>query len=362
MGSFLDNPALAPIRDLMLDPEVSEIMINGPRQVYIERRGRMQPHPLKFADAEQLRRLIEILLRPTGRAVSSATPFADFRLPDGSRGNVVIPPLALDGPVVTIRKFTRHLATVTDLIEAGTICERMAVLLAAAVKGRANIIFSGAAGTGKTTTLGIFSRYIPADERIITIEDTAELQLQQDHVVRLECRRANLEGKGEVTLADLLKNSLRMRPTRIIVGEVRGEEAMDMLQAIATGHQGCLAVLHASSPVDAVSRLEMLALARGLMLPLWAIHKQIASAIDVIVQHEQLADGSRKITHVTEVAGVEDERVVLRDIFHYRRIGADSSGREIGEWKCTGVRPGFLEKCRKRGVTVADAVLAEGTA
>ncbi len=357
---FLDHPALEPIRGLLLDPEVTEIMINGPSRVFVERHGVMEPYPLELGNEQQLQLLIGALLRPTGRSVSASAPYVDFRLPDGSRGNVIISPLAVDGPAVTIRKFTRQLTKAADLIRVGTLSKRMAHLLGAAVKGRANIIFSGATGSGKTTTLQILSRYIPESERIITIEDTAELNLQQQHVVRLECRRANVEGKGGVTLSQLLRNALRMRPTRIIVGEIRGEEAVDMLQAISSGHEGCLAVLHASSPLDAVSRLEMMSLSRGLMLPLWAIHKQIAAAIDLIVQHDQLADGTRKITRITECAGAENDRVVLRDLFAYRRLRADEAGREIGEWISSGGEPQFLRKLQKMGFTIPPEVYAEG--
>jgi len=356
---YLDHPGLAPIRRLLEDPAVTEIMVNGPGRVYAERGGKMQPVEVALTD-QTLERLIGGLLQPSGRSVSASSPYVDFRLPDGSRGNVVIPPLALDGPAITIRKFTRSLATVADLIRAGTLSRRMGHLLAAAVKGRANILFSGATGTGKTTTLNILSRYIPEDERIVTIEDTAELALQQQHVVRLECRPSNIEGKGAVTLAHLLRNALRMRPTRIIVGEVRGEEAVDMLQAIASGHQGCLAVLHASTPVDAVSRLEMMALERRLMLPLWAIHKQIDAAGDLIVQHEFRPDGSRRISHITQCAGLEDERVLLEDLFRYRRTGADPAGRETGEWASAGHRPRFLDKLQARGLTIPDDVYAQG--
>ena len=358
---FLDHPALEPIRGLLLDPEVTEIMINGPSRVFVERHGVMEPYPLELGNEQQLQLLIGALLRPTGRSVSASAPYVDFRLPDGSRGNVIISPLAVDGPAVTIRKFTRQLTKAADLIRVGTLSKRMAHLLGAAVKGRANIIFSGATGSGKTTTLQILSRYIPESERIITIEDTAELNLQQQHVVRLECRRANVEGKGGVTLSQLLRNALRMRPTRIIVGEIRGEEAVDMLQAISSGHEGCLAVLHASSPLDAVSRLEMMSLSRGLMLPLWAIHKQIAAAIDLIVQHDQLADGTRKITRITECAGAENDRVVLRDLFAYRRLRADEAGREIGEWISSGGEPQFLRKLQKMGFTIPPEVYAEGS-
>ncbi len=344
------NPALGPIGELMADPDITEIMINGSEQVYVERAGLMELTDVRFDDEDDLRRLVEVLLRPTGRSVSSATPYADFRLADGSRGNVVIPPIALNGPVVTIRKFTKTLTGIADLIAAGTLSRQMAQLLGAAVAARANIIFSGATGTGKTTTLAILSRHIPETERIITIEDTAELNLQQRHVVRMECRRANLEGRGEVTMSELVRNCLRMRPTRIIVGEIRGAEAVDMLQAISSGHEGCLAVLHASSPVDAVSRLEMMSLSRGLMLPLWAVHKQIASAIDLVVQHDLLIDGTRKITRITELAGVEGDRIALTDLFTYERQGANQLGREVGKWTCSGKRPRFASKCEKLGV------------
>ena len=356
---FIDHPGLAPVRHLLEDGQVTEIMINGPERAYVERGGRMEPVALDLTDAT-LDRLIQALLMPSGRTVSASSPYVDFRLPDGSRGNVVLPPLAVDGPAVTIRKFTRSLATVADLLKAGTLSRRMGHLLAAAVTGRANILFAGATGTGKTTTLNILSRYIPEGERIVTIEDTAELALQQQHVVRLECRGANVEGKGAVTLADLLRNTLRMRPTRIIVGEIRGAEALDMLQAIASGHQGCLAVLHASSPLDAVSRLEMMVLARGLMLPLWAIHRQIDGAVDLIVQHAMRPDGSRRITHITQCAGVEDDRVVLEDLFAYHRTGADDTGRETGEWVASGTRPRFLDRLARMGLTIPEDVYADG--
>ena len=358
---FLDHPAIEPIRALMDDPEVTEIMINGPEMVFVERRGVMQQAPLKFRDEQQLNLLVAALLQTMGRTVSASAPFVDFRLPDGSRGNVTIPPVALNGPVVTLRRFTKTLTKMSDLIRVGTISKRMAHLLGVAVKGRANIIFAGATGTGKTTTLAILSHYIPETERIITIEDTAELQLQQKHVVRLECRQANIEGKGAITLSHLVRNALRMRPTRIIVGEIRGDEAVDMLQAILSGHEGCLAVLHASSPTDAVCRLEMMSLARGLMLPLWAIHQQIASAIDLVVQHEFLADGTRKITRITELAGVEGDHIALKDLFAYRRTGTAENGREKGEWISGGSKPRFLSKCEKRGFTLPPEVYAAGT-
>jgi pilus assembly protein CpaF len=357
---FLDHPALEPIRPLMLDSAVTEIMINGPSQVYVERQGLMQPDALVFKDDRQLDLVVAALLQFSGRTVSASQPYVDFRLPDGSRGNVVIPPLALNGAVVTIRKFTKTVTTPADLVRVRTLSKRMAQLLAAAVRGRANIIFSGATGTGKTTALAILSRYIPDTERIITIEDTAELQLPQKHVVRMECRQANVEGKGAITLAHLVRNALRMRPTRIIVGEIRGDEAVDMLQAIASGHQGCLAVLHASTPLDAISRLELMSLSRGLLLPLWAVHRQIAGAIDLIVQHDFAGDGTRKISRITEVAGVEGDHVVLRDLFAYQRRGVDAAGREVGQWVADGGKPRFLTKCEKMGFTLPAEVYAGG--
>lgn len=357
---YLEHPALEPIRPLLEDSAITEIMINGPSTVFVERGGRMELHGLEFADIGQLDFLVATLLQFSNRTVTSSQPYVDFRLPDGSRGNVIIPPLALNGPVVTIRKFTKTVTTPGDLIRVRTCSKRMAQVLAAAVRGRANLIFSGATGTGKTTTLAIFSRYIPETERIITIEDTAELHLPQRHVVRLECRQANVEGKGAVTIAHLVRNALRMRPTRIIVGEIRGDEAVDMLQAIASGHQGCLAVLHASSPVDAISRLELMLLSRGLLLPLWAVHRQIAGAIDIIVQHEFASDGTRRITRITEVEGFKDDRVSLRDLFAYQRLGADPSGREIGQWECSGGRPRFLAKCQKLGFTLPGEVFEAG--
>lgn len=349
---FLDHPAVAPIRALMIDPHITEIMINGPDEVFVERDGVMQLAGVQFKGVEALQAMIDLILRPSRRTVSSKMPYTDFRLPDGSRGNVIIHPLALKGPVVTIRKLTRNLMSPADLVLARSLSEEMARLLAVAVKARANILFSGAAGTGKTTAVNIFSRYIPESERIITIEDTIELQFQQRHVVQLEARRPNLEGKGEVTLSDLFRNALRMRPTRIIVGEVRGPEAVDMIQAISSGHEGCMAVVHASSPLDAISRLEMMSLSRGLMLPLWAIHKQIAAAIDLIVQLEQRPDGSRRITRLTDVSGVENDEIILRDLYQYQRTGVDSHGYEIGDWIRSNIRPRFWDKVEDRGVTV----------
>jgi pilus assembly protein CpaF len=353
--AYLKNPATQPIRAFLQDPTVTEIMINGPAQIYVEREGVMQKTTARFRNVSELKVLIQVLLQPTGREVSAASPFEDFRLPDGTRGNVILPPLALNGPVVTLRKALGSVATVAELLRRGTLDNRMGHLLIAAIRARGNIVFAGATGTGKTTTLGIFAQYIPDSERIITIEDTAELHFKQPHVVRLECRRANLEGRGEITLANLVKNSLRMRPTRIIVGEIRGDEAVDMIQAIISGHHGCLAVVHAASPEDTIFRLETMLLSRGLLLPLWAIHMQIASAIDLVVQHEMLPDGGRKITRITEVTGVRDDQVALHDLFQYRRHEGG------GEWFCDGVKPRIADKCERMGVPLPAEVYAEGT-
>jgi len=358
---FYDFPAVKPIRHLLIDPEVTEIMINGHGEVFVERGGKMVLDEMKFDSDDQVRMLIDRLVEPTGRSISTAAPFVDFRLPDGARANAVVPPVAVGGPALTIRKFTGALTRVKHLIERRTLSRRMAELLCAAVRARLNIIFSGATGTGKTTTLSILSSAIAESERVITIEDTAELDLKgKKNVVSLQARPPNAEGKGEIVLSQLVRNALRMRPTRIIMGETRGDEAVDMLNAIATGHDGCLAVIHASSPLDAVSRLEMMSLSRGLLLPLWAIHKQIASAIDLIVQHEMLGDGTRRITHVTQVCGVQDEQIALHDIFEYRRRGRDADGREVGQWMCNGVEGDFLTRFEKFGLTIPARVLEVG--
>jgi len=358
--SLFDQPGIAPIRHLLLDSEVTELMINGTDQVYVERGGKFVLEPMKFTSTRQLEFLIESLLRPSNRAVDTANPYVDFRLPDGSRVNVIIPPLSIDGPAITIRKFTKTLATMADLIKIGTLSERMARLMYVAILGRLNILFCGATGTGKTTTLNILSRYIPDSERIITIEDTAELDLQKPHVVRLECRPPTVEGTGKVALGDLLRNALRMRPTRIIVGEVRGDEAIEMLGAISSGHEGCLAVLHASSPRDAISRLEMMVMSRGLMIPLWAVHQQIAGALDLIVQHEFLPDGSRKITHISEVTHGPENSVELRHLFEHHFDSVDDTGKVVGHWTCSGLEPDFLVKLDKRNVELPKGLFKPG--
>lgn len=359
---MLDLPAIAPIRPLLEDPDVTEIMINGPKQVYVERKGTMELSPLHFRDENALRFLVETIVGPTGRSVNESTPYVDFRLEDGSRVNVILPPVALGGATVTIRKFTATLKGIADLVGVGTLTARMADFLVGAIKARLNILFAGATGTGKTTTLSILSSAIAEGERIITIEDTAELELLQSHVVTLQCRQPNMEGEGEITLGDLFKNCLRMRPSRILVGEIRGEEALDMIQAMTSGHDGCLGVLHAGTPQDAISRLEMMAMSRGLMLPLWAIHKQLATGLDLILQHELLPDGSRKITHITDVCGVEGDHVQLQDIFRFEHGGRDGSGRQLGGWTCSGVEPSFMHKFHKHGIELPAGTLESGRA
>lgn len=359
---LFDAPGVQPIKHLLLDPEISEIMINGPQRLFVERRGVMQEQSPVFRSSQQIEVLIENLAAHTGRAVTVRSPFVDFRLPDGSRVNVVINPIAIDGPVVTIRKATRSLQRVEDLVERGTLTQRMAYFLYMAIAAKLNVVFSGGTATGKTTLLGLLSAYIPEGERIVVIEDTAELELRQPHVVRMECRPPNIEGAGGITLADLLKNSMRMRPTRIILGEIRSGEAFEMLNAMTSGHDGCLAVLHAGSPAHAVSRLEMMVLTRGLALPVWAIRRQIASALHLVVQLELLTDGSRRVTHISEVAGVEGDEVAVADIYEYRLASPDEGGgATAGDFRCTGREPSFMDKLvRVGGADRVAAVLEPG--
>ncbi|MCM8787602.1 MAG: CpaF family protein [Candidatus Omnitrophica bacterium] len=341
-----------PLKKLMEDPNVTEIMINGYSKVYVEKDGKKTPTDIAFDDETHLRHIIEKMLLPTGRRVDESYPFVDFSLKDGSRVNVIIPPLSVGGTTVTIRKFLRTINQIEDLVNLGTIDMRMAKFLVSCIKAKINILFSGATGSGKTTTLEVLSQYISPSERIIVIEDTLELTLRQDHVVRLLTRPPNIEGKGEITIRDLFINTLRMRPTRIILGEVRGAEAMDYLQALNSGHKGCLAVIHASTPTDALTRLETMALYAGLYMPVWAIRKQIASGLELIVQHEQLIDGSRKITYITEVEDVlSGEEVVLRDIFRYEIEGLDKDGKVKGAFRAKNV-PTFLHLFKKKGIEV----------
>ncbi|SDS42811.1 CpaF family protein [Agrococcus carbonis] len=348
-----DVLGLGPLQRLMDDPSVTEIMVNGPDNVYVERGGKLTRAAVRFTSEEQLRRVIERIVTRIGRRIDESSPMVDARLEDGSRVNAVIPPLAFSGSTLTIRRFSTDPFKVPDLIRFGTLTVQMAHLLQACVEGKLNIIVSGGTGTGKTTLLNVLSSFIPPQERIITIEDAVELQLQQEHLVRLESRPRNTEGKGEVTIRDLVRNSLRMRPDRIVVGEVRGGETLDMLQAMNTGHDGSLSTVHANSPRDAVARLETLVLMAGMELPLRAIREQIASAVDVIVQLTRLRDGSRRVTAVTEVVGMEGQIVTLQDVFVFDfAAGQDANGRFLGSPIATGVRPKFTERLHDLGVSL----------
>lgn len=339
-----------PINPLIHDSSVSEIMVNGPDQVYVEKKGRLTLSDVTFKDEQHVMHVIEKIVAPLGRRIDESSPMVDARLPNGSRVNVIIPPLALNGPTITIRKFSEKPYTVKDLINFGTITPNIAMFLKACVESRLNIVVSGGTGSGKTTTLNVISSFIPDDERIVTIEDAAEIQLRQEHVVRLETRPPNIEGKGAITIRDLVRNSLRMRPDRIVVGEVRSGEALDMLQAMNTGHDGSLTTGHANTPRDMVARLETMVLMAGMELPVRAIREQIASAVDLIVQQSRLKDGSRKITHITEVVGMEGDIITLQDIFVYKQKGKDENGKMMGDVVPTGIKPKFFDKFDKAGV------------
>jgi len=341
-----------PITPLLNDPEINEVMVNGPDQVYVERHGKLELSDITFRDNDHLFHIIERIVAPLGRRIDESSPMVDARLPNGSRVNIIIPPLALNGPTITIRKFSDNPYTVNDLIRFGTMTAEVAQFLKACVEARLNIIVSGGTGSGKTTTLNVISSFIPSDERIVTIEDAAELQLKQNHIVRLETRPPNVEGKGAVSIRDLVRNSLRMRPDRIIVGEVRSGEALDMLQAMNTGHDGSLTTAHANSPRDILSRLETMVLMSGMDLPVRAIREQISSAIDLIVQQTRLKDGSRKITYITEVSGMEGDVITLQDIFVNKEEGLDNTGRVKGRLMPTGLKPGFMDKLLKTGVVL----------
>jgi pilus assembly protein CpaF len=351
-----DVTGYGPINPLLQDPEVSEVMVNGPFMVYVEKGGKVQLTDIKFRDNEQVMHVIEKIVSPLGRRIDESSPMVDARLPDGSRVNAIIPPLALNGPTITIRKFSRDPLTIENLIGFGTVTNEMAIFLEACVKARLNIFISGGTGSGKTTTLNVLSTFIPNDERILTIEDAAELQLCQDHVVSLESRPANMEGKGAVTIRDLVKNSLRMRPERIVIGEVRGGEALDMLSAMNTGHDGSLATGHANSPRDMIARLETMVLMAGMELPVKAIRQQIAGAIDLIVQQTRLKDGSRKIVNITEVQDLEGDVVVLQDIFNYTQKGLDNNGKVIGKMVATGIRPKFYDRLEASGIHIPASI------
>ena len=346
-----------PLQRLLDDPAVTEIMVNRMDQIYVERKGKLTLTESRFSSEEHLRKVIERIVSKVGRRIDESSPLVDARLEDGSRVNAVIPPLAVGGSSLTIRKFSKTPLTVRNLIDFGTLTPEMAELLNACVKAKLNIIVSGGTGTGKTTLLNVLSSFLPHDERIVTIEDAVELQIQQDHVVRLESRPQNIEGKGEISIRDLVRNSLRMRPDRIVVGEVRGGECLDMLQAMNTGHDGSISTVHANSPRDAIARLETLVLMAGMDLPLRAVREQVASAVNLIVHISRLRDGSRRVTHITEVQGMEGDIVTLQDAFVFDyAAGVDSSGRFLGKPIPTGVRPRFTDRFAELGISVSPAV------
>ncbi len=355
-----DITGLGPLEDLLAEPDISEIMVNGPRQIYVERKGKLQKVPTTFLNEEHAQRIIDRIIAPLGRRVDESSPMVDARLKDGSRVNVIIRPISLLGPVITIRKFAKERITIEDMIRFGTVTREMADLLNACIKARLNVVVAGGTGSGKTTTLNILSGFIPDDERIVTVENAAELQLRQDHVVTLESRPPSVEGTGEVTMMDLIINSLRMRPDRVIVGECRGGETLAMLQAMNTGHDGSLTTLHANTPRDAVSRIETMCMMAGMDLPIKAIREQTSSAVDLIVQQSRLKDGSRKIINITEVVGMEGDNIQLQDIFLFEQTGVDERGKIVGRLRPTGVRPRFIEKFEAYGIYLPPGIFGTG--
>jgi pilus assembly protein CpaF len=357
-----DLLGFGPLQPLIDDESITEIMVNGPRKVFVERKGKLTKTAVTFENDAAVLRVIDKIIMPLGRRVDNDSPTVDARLPDGSRVNAVIAPCSIDGPTITIRKFKKDKLTVDQLVQYGSLTKSMAEFIRACVIARLNIVIAGGTGSGKTTLLNVLSGYIPEDERIITIEDAAELKLQQDHVVRMETKPANLEGKHAVTIRDLVKNSLRMRPDRIVVGECRGGETLDMLQAMNTGHDGSLTTLHANAPRDALSRMETMCLMSGMDLPLKVIREQIASAIDLIVQQSRLKDGSRKVTAITEVAGMEGDTVVLTDIFKFEQTGMSADGKVLGELKPTGIRPLFTPRLEVAGFKLGPEVFGANLA
>jgi pilus assembly protein CpaF len=356
--TFVEHELLAfgPITPLLEDENISEIMVNGSDDVYYEQKGKLYRSNLTFRDDLHVIRVIERIVSPIGRRVDESSPMVDARLPDGSRVNAIIPPLALKGPSLTIRKFSAKPFEVSDLVQFGTLTNEMAEFLDACVKSRLNIFISGGTGSGKTSSLNVLSSFIPNEERIITLEDAAELKLSQEHIVSLETRPPNIENKGQISIRDLVRNSLRMRPDRIVVGEIRGAEALDMLQAMNTGHDGSLSTGHANSPRDMIARMETMVMMAGYDLPIRAIREQIASAIDLIVQQARMNDGSRKITHITEVMGMEGDTIVLQDLFRFRELGMKDDGFIDGKFVSTGIRPNFTNKLELNGFNLSSSL------
>jgi pilus assembly protein CpaF len=350
-----DILGFGPIQPLLEDETVSEIMVNGPKHIYVERRGKLEKAGVTFESNDHVMRIIDRIVSPLGRRIDESSPYVDARLPDGSRVNAIIPPLAVSGPTLTIRKFSKKPLTVEDLVKYGSITEEAIQFLQACVLARLNVVVSGGTGSGKTTLLNVLSGFIPDDERIITVENAAELQLRQEHVITLESRPPNIEGRGEVTIRDLVVNCLRMRPDRIVVGECRGGEALDMLQAMNTGHDGSLTTLHANTDRDALSRLETMCLMSGMDLPVRAIREQIAAAVDVIVQQERMRDGSRKIISITEIQGMEGDIITMSQIFEFQQAGYEG-GRVIGRLRPTGIRPKFMSKIEQANIRLAPEI------
>ena len=341
---------LGPLEMLLKDQTISDILINGPKSVYVERRGKLEKTDVEFRDNQHLLQIIDRIVSKVGRRVDEVSPMVDARLPDGSRVNAIIPPLALDGAAVSIRRFGSNPLKLEDLLHFRAFTPEIVLLLEAAIKGRLNLVISGGTGSGKTTLLNTLSNFIPSHERIVTIEDAAELQLQQEHAVRLETRPPNIEGKGQISATDLVRNALRMRPERIIIGECRGGETLDMLQAMNTGHDGSLTTMHANSPRDAISRLETMIMMSGFEMPIKAMRQQISSAVHLIVQTNRLQGGPRRVTHVTEIVGMEEDTVVMQDIFRYMQEGVDEAGRARGRFESTGIRPAFMERLESAGI------------
>ncbi|PYS46078.1 MAG: pilus assembly protein CpaF [Acidobacteria bacterium] len=350
---------LGPLEPLLADPTISDILVNSHRRIYIERRGKLEATDVAFKDDDHLMRVIERIVSSVGRRIDESSPMVDARLSDGSRVNAIIPPLSIDGPVLSIRRFGTEPLRMNTLIENRALTREIAEMLEMCVKARLNILISGGTGAGKTTLLNALSAYIPEDERIVTIEDSAELQLQQPHVVRLETRPPNIEGRGEVTQRDLVRNALRMRPDRIVIGEVRGGEAIDMLQAMNTGHDGSLTTIHANTPRDALSRLETMIQMTGMRLSERAMRQQIASALDVVLQVARLSDGTRRATSISEITGMEGDTITMQEIFQYERTGIDATGKVTGRFRATGIRPRFAEKLKAYGLHLPRTLLEE---